>query len=613
MSRIRSISIGLRLGLAFGAVCLAVALVALVGVRTAHSLGSDVSDGGEMSHSVELLADITADAARNSGDVARHLYVFDGDLDQQDRIAAAVDRRVKHWPALAREIAGIHSDDIALIDRISAAHKTFDTAAAKALRLSRQETVSGAEERDGSRDLYLASVLPAERQLNARIDTFAAKIAEDINGVGEHAVAATNGATRTILVAALIAILAAIGLAFVITRTVTRPVAVVLDRLSMLRDHCATGLEAGLRALAGGDLTHETVPVTPLIEDDAKDELGRVSQAVDAIRNKLVDAIDAYNGSRAGLTDLVTAVSESTQTVTGASRAMAQTSEEAGRAVTEIATAVQEVAAGAERQVRSVEEARRATSEVGDATRSSADAARVSAEAAGEARRIATEGEAAVIDATTAMAEVRASSAQVTEAMRALGDKSERIGGIVETITGIAGQTNLLALNAAIEAARAGEQGRGFAVVAEEVRKLAEESQSAAASIASLIGEIQSETEHAVVVVQETATRTEQSAATVEQAREAFTRIGVSVTDMTDRVDEIAAAVQQIAASAERVASDMAEVAAVAEESSASSEQVSASTEQTSASTQEIAASAQQLAATAAELEALVGRFVLTA
>ena len=70
------------------------------------------------------------------------------------------------------------------------------------------------------------------------------------------------------------------------------------------------------------------------------------------------------------------------------------------------------------------------------------------------------------------------------EAIESLRAKSEQIGGIVETITGIAGQTNLLALNAAIEAARAGEQGRGFAVVAEEVRKLAEESQHAASSIA---------------------------------------------------------------------------------------------------------------------------------
>ncbi len=56
----------------------------------------------------------------------------------------------------------------------------------------------------------------------------------------------------------------------------------------------------------------------------------------------------------------------------------------------------------------------------------------------------------------------------------------------------IAQQTRLLALNAAIEAARAGEHGRGFAVVADEVKKLAQNSENAAADIrgaAEAIGE----------------------------------------------------------------------------------------------------------------------------
>jgi methyl-accepting chemotaxis protein len=211
------------------------------------------------------------------------------------------------------------------------------------------------------------------------------------------------------------------------------------------------------------------------------------------------------------------------------------------------------------------------------------------------------------------MTAVREASEHATAAIRQLGTKSERIDGIVATITGIASQTNLLALNAAIEAARAGEQGRGFAVVAEEVRKLAEESQAAAGSIAALIREIQDETTRAVDVVESGGRRTEEGAATVDQAREAFERIGQAVEDVSTRVNEIAVVAQQIAASSTRVQTDIGDVVAVAERTSASSEEASASTQETSASTQQIAATAQELAQTAEALERLVARFQLTA
>jgi methyl-accepting chemotaxis protein len=285
------------------------------------------------------------------------------------------------------------------------------------------------------------------------------------------------------------------------------------------------------------------------------------------------------------LRSMVSSINEASQTLAASSQEVASSSEEAGRAAGEIAHAVSEVAQGAERQARMADQTRTATHETG--------------EAAEEAETIARRGVEAAERADEAMRSVRASTQAVTEAMNGLGVKSAEIGGIVETITGIAGQTNLLALNAAIEAARAGEQGKGFAVVAEEVRKLAEEAQTAAESISGLVAEIQSETDRAANVVEAGASQTEESAAVVAEARQAFEEIGGAVNTMRGRIEEIVSAAG--------------EVASVAEQSSASAEQVSASTEETSASTQEIAASAQQLASTADDLARLVGRFTVVA
>jgi methyl-accepting chemotaxis protein len=578
---------------AFVAVSLLFLVAVVIGFSGVGSMDSQVKSGAKVQPLLEQASGQARDMVASevvtlldpstAGDHLRDVQTFSRTVHALDRYATA--------PASRRAMAALNA--------AFATWQTLDNGVIAAADV--HNAAEGTQLVTGPAD-------SAADALTAAVQNFSQSIS-DANTATANSTA--SSARMLMMVIALLALLIAGAISFLMAGDISRRIKRLLNGINDLQKHDLAAIGEGLDALARGDLTVNAQSRCEPIESSRADELGRLTQTFNSMVEGAHDRIVAYNETRAKVAAMLREISGASEQLSLSSQQMANTSEETGRAVAEISQAVSSVAAGAEDQVRSIAEAKILSDEVALASQSSAAGAQQTADAAAQARSLAEEGAQAVSHATEAMQAVRNSSAQASTAIRSLDAKSEQIGEIVDTITGIAEQTNLLALNAAIEAARVGEQGRGFAVVAEEVRKLAEESQSAASSIANLIGEIQQETRKVVDVVEDGARQTEEGAATVEQARDAFARIAEAVQDVGSRVEQIAGSIQEIASAGNRVQDSMTSVAAVAEESSASSEQVSASTQQTSASTQQIAASATELAKTAEELERLVSQFNL--
>lgn len=216
-----------------------------------------------------------------------------------------------------------------------------------------------------------------------------------------------------------------------------------------------------------------------------------------------------------------------------------------------------DLAAAAANQAKEIGAASTAINEMAVSIDQVSSNAAESAAVAERAVEIDNKGSHVVQDTIGGMDTIRSQIQETAKRIKRLGESSQEIGDIVSLINDIADQTNILSLNAAIQASMAGDAGRGFAVVADEVQRLAERSSAATKQIAALVKTIQTDTNEAVISMEQTTAEVVEGARRAQDAGVALEEIEGVSTSLAELIQNISNAVRQQAATAGHVSNTM--------------------------------------------------------
>jgi methyl-accepting chemotaxis protein len=490
------LKIGARLGLGFAAVLILLAAVLGLGLSSMERIEGRLNDIVADKNVKVATANTMLDMIRDIAAYASNIVLLTDDALMQEEKKKMAAARAKYGEAKTLLVKmAVSEKEKALLAKLNDLLAIAVPLNNQVLELRQQNKNAEATE------FLMKQAGPALRATIAALDEIIAHEKELAAQANEEASAEYGRARNLMFGLGGLAILIGAAIAWLITRSITRP---INDAVKIAE------------TVAAGDITSH-------IEVKSKDETGRLLQALKDMNDSLVRIVGQV---RFGTDAIATASSQ-------------------------IAVGNQDLSSRTEQQASSLEETASSMEELTSTVKQNADNARQANTLARSASEVAGKGGIVV--------------SQVVDTMGSINESAKKIVDIIGVIDGIAFQTNILALNAAVEAARAGEQGRGFAVVASEVRSLAQRSAEAAKEIKALIGDSVDKVDAGARLVDQAGSTMQEIVGSIARVTDIMSEIAAASEEQTSGIEQVNQAISQMDQVTQQNASLVEEAAAAAE------------------------------------------------